>query len=51
MKLEADWYTKVILTVIAIGLLLNAGALFIGRPTMPTPAFAGSVPMEVRIEN
>jgi len=49
MKVETDGYTKFILTVIAIGLFLNAAAPFFSRLGTPAPAFAGPGAQEMRI--
>ena len=51
MKVEADRYTKFILTVIAIGLMLNAASTFFSRLGTPVPAFASSGPDEMRISD
>jgi len=51
MKVEADGYTKFILTAIAIGLLLNAAGPFISRLRTPMPAFASAGPQEIRISD
>jgi hypothetical protein len=49
MKLEVDGYTKFILTVIAIALLLNVAAPFVAKSVNPTPVYASSGPMEVKV--
>ena len=51
MKVEADWYTKFILTAIAVGLLLNAAGTFFSRLGTPVPAFAGPGAQEMRISD
>jgi hypothetical protein len=51
MRVEADGYTKVILTVIAIGLFLNAAATFFSRLETPFPAYASTGSNEVRISD
>lgn len=49
MKLEVDKYTKFILTVIAIALLLNAAAPFLAKTVQPAPVHAGSEEVKVKI--
>jgi len=51
MKVEADGYTKFVLTAIAIGLLLNAAGTFLSRLGTPAPAFAGAGAQEMRISD
>jgi hypothetical protein len=51
MKVEADRYTKFILTAIAIGLFLNAASMFFSRLGTPVPAFAGAGSQEMRISD
>ncbi len=48
MKLELDLYTKVILTLIAIGLILNAISPFVYRATS-RPVYADDGVMRVKI--
>jgi hypothetical protein len=49
MKVEVDRYTKFILTIIAIGLLLNAVSPVVVKIISPSPVFASSGPLEVKI--
>ncbi|MCD4782461.1 MAG: hypothetical protein K8T10_01390 [Candidatus Eremiobacteraeota bacterium] len=47
MNLKIDGYTKFILTVIAIALILNAAAVFINKTANPTPVYAGENQMKI----
>ncbi|MFP4498047.1 MAG: hypothetical protein ACLFQV_07535 [Vulcanimicrobiota bacterium] len=49
MKLEIDGYTKFILTVIAIALLLNVASPFAMKILEPEPVHASNGPIEVKV--
>lgn len=47
MQLKIDGYTKFILTVIAIALLLNVGMAFMNMVSRPAPVYAGDNQMKI----